>query len=57
MIGRRVNAQSRIDSTGGKVFIEGEIWNATSEVAVEAGQTVEVTDLTGVTLKVKPGLK
>jgi membrane-bound serine protease (ClpP class) len=54
MIGKIVNAQSRIDSSGGRVFIEGETWNATSEAAVESGQPVEITALEGLTLKVKP---
>jgi len=54
MIGKIVNAQSRIDSAGGRVFIEGEIWNAVSAVAVEAGQPVEVTGVSGLTLQVKP---
>lgn len=54
MIGRTVSAQSRIDATGGKVFIEGELWNAVSDTPVEAGKNVEVTGLEGLTLKVKP---
>jgi len=54
MIGKTVNAQSRIDSNGGRVFIEGELWNAVSETPVESGQPVEVTGLEGLTLKVKP---
>jgi len=54
MIGKTVPAQSRIDSAGGRVFIEGEIWNASSELPVEAGQSVEVTGVDGLTLKVKP---
>lgn len=54
MIGQRVSAQSRIDAAGGKVFIEGEIWNAVAETPVESGQTVEVTGIQGLTLKVKP---
>ena len=54
MIGRTVNALSRIDSSGGRVFIEGENWNAVSTMPVEAGQPVEVTDIHGLTLKVKP---
>ena len=53
MIGKVVNAQSRIDSAGGKVFIEGEIWNAVSTTPVEAGQPVEITGIEGLTLKVK----
>ena len=54
MIGKTVNALSRIDSAGGKVFIEGENWNAVSETPVEAGQPVEVIGIEGLTLKVKP---
>ena len=54
MLGRTVNALSRIDSQGGRVFIEGETWNAASETPVEAGQPVEVTGIEGLTLKVKP---
>ena len=54
MIGKIVNAQSRIDSAGGKVFIEGEIWNAVSATPVEAGQPVEITGVSGLTLQVKP---
>lgn len=54
MIGKTVNALSRIDSSGGRVFIEGETWNAISPVPVETGQAVEVTAVDGLTLKVKP---
>jgi membrane-bound serine protease (ClpP class) len=54
MIGKTVAARSRIDAAGGKVFIEGELWNAVSEIPIEAGQNVEVTGLEGLTLKVKP---
>lgn len=54
MLGKMVAAQSRIDAAGGRVFIEGETWNAVSEMPVEAGQTVEVIGRDGLTLKVKP---
>jgi membrane-bound serine protease (ClpP class) len=54
MIGKTINAESRIDSAGGRVFIEGETWNAISDLPVETGQTVEVTGIDGLTLKVKP---
>ena len=54
MLGKTVNALSRIDAAGGRVFIEGEHWNAVSETPVEAGQPVEVTGIEGLTLKVKP---
>ena len=54
MLGKTVGALSRIDTGGGKVFIEGEYWNAVSETPVESGQTVEVIGVEGLTLKVKP---
>jgi membrane-bound serine protease (ClpP class) len=54
MLGRTVHAFSRIDAQGGRVFIEGENWNAVSETPVEAGQPVEITGIEGLTLKVKP---
>jgi membrane-bound serine protease (ClpP class) len=54
MVGKAVPAVTRIDSSSGKVFIEGEYWNATSPVPVEAGQLVEVLALEGLTLKVRP---
>jgi membrane-bound serine protease (ClpP class) len=57
MIGQTVNALSRIDAQSGRVFIEGELWNAVSEVAVEPGQSVEVVGREGLTLKVKPTTK
>ena len=54
MIGKTVNALSRIDSTGGKVFIEGEHWNAVSDVVIKKDEPVEITGIEGLTLKVKP---
>ena len=54
MPGKTANAISRIAADGGKVFIEGEYWNAVSETPVEPGQTVEVIGIEGLTLKVKP---
>ena len=53
MLGKTVNALSRIDSGGGKVFIEGETWNAVSATPVEAGQRVEIVGIAGLTLTVK----
>ena len=54
MLGRVVPALARIDAGGGKVFVEGEYWNAVSETAVEKGQPVEIVGIEGLTLKVKP---
>jgi len=54
MLGKTVSALSRIDAQGGRVFIEGENWKAVSDTPVEAGQSVEVIGIEGLTLKVKP---
>ena len=54
MLGRTVMALARIDSAGGKVFVEGEYWNAVSESPIEPGQPVEIVGVDRLTLKVRP---
>jgi len=56
LLGRSAPALDRIDATSGKIFIEGEYWNAVSDAPIEAGHPVEVVAITGLTLKVKPKL-
>lgn len=53
MLGKVMPAAERIDSTGGKVFVEGEWWNAVSETPIESGEPVEIVGIDGLTLKVK----
>jgi membrane-bound serine protease (ClpP class) len=54
MLGKTVPALARIDNHSGKVFIEGEYWNAISETPIEPGQIAEIVGIQGLTLKVKP---
>jgi membrane-bound serine protease (ClpP class) len=54
MLGKTAPALARIDSGSGKVFVEGEYWNAISDVPIEPGQAVVITAVDGLTLKVKP---
>ncbi len=54
LIGRTVVAQTAIDARGGKVFVEGELWNAVSETPVPKDAPVEIVGREGLTLKVKP---
>ena len=54
MLGKVTPALTPIDATGGKVFIEGERWNAVSAVAVAQDAPVEIVGIEGLTLKVKP---
>ncbi len=54
MIGQTVGAVTRIDGTSGKVFIEGEYWNAVSDLPIDADRPVKVVSVKGLTLKVEP---
>ncbi|MCX7886086.1 MAG: nodulation protein NfeD [Verrucomicrobiae bacterium] len=54
MVGLSGTAVGRVDAKGGRVFVEGEYWNATSDTPVESGQAVEVVAVEGLQLKVKP---
>lgn len=54
MLGKTTPALSGIDASGGRVFVEGEYWNAVSDTPVQSGQPVEIVSLNGLTLKVKP---
>ncbi len=56
MIGRKVEAITAIDRDQGRVFIEGEYWNAVSDTPVAKGQWVEVTRVQGLTLSVTPAM-
>jgi len=54
MMGKTVAALEPIDASSGKVFVEGEYWNAVSQARIEAGQPAEIVGIEGLTLKVKP---
>jgi membrane-bound serine protease (ClpP class) len=54
MIGKTVTALTPIDTRGGRIFIEGEYWNAVSDPPVEQGQPVVVIAMKGLTLNVRP---
>ena len=54
MIGQTAPALTAITAESGKVFVEGEYWNAVSETPIAAGQSIEIVGREGLTLKVKP---
>lgn len=54
MKGKTAVAVNRIDAHSGKVFVEGEYWNAISDEVIEPGAEVEILEAQGLTLKVKP---
>jgi len=53
LIGKTVPALTPIDARGGRVFVEGEYWNAVSNAPIEKGQLVEISAVEGLTLRVK----
>ncbi|KAB2639501.1 MAG: nodulation protein NfeD [Verrucomicrobia bacterium] len=54
LLGKTILALVPIDAGGGKVFVEGETWNARSEAPIAAGAPVEIVAVKGLTLQVKP---
>jgi len=54
LLGQKVPVVTHVDTKGGRVFAEGENWNAVSDVAIEPGQMAEIIGIKGLTLKVKP---
>ncbi|OGX42735.1 MAG: hypothetical protein A3G91_02230 [Omnitrophica WOR_2 bacterium RIFCSPLOWO2_12_FULL_50_9] len=54
LIGSSGEAQTSLNpKQRGRVFIHGEIWNATSDEEIKKGEEVVVTDVTGLMLKVR----
>jgi membrane-bound serine protease (ClpP class) len=54
MVGKTVKLLTAIDPRGGKVFVEGEYWNAVSDIPIEKDGNAEVAAVEGLTLKLKP---
>ncbi len=53
LIGKTVTALTPIDSRGGRIFVEGEYWNAVSDVPIEKGEQTEIAAVQGLTVKLK----
>jgi membrane-bound serine protease (ClpP class) len=54
LIGKVIEAVEDIDAARGKVFVEGEYWNAISATPIARNERVEITGIDGLTLTVKP---
>lgn len=57
LIGKVTTAASAIDAGRGKVFVDGELWQAVSEAPVAQGEMVEIVGSKGLILTVKPTTK
>jgi len=53
LVGARAVARGAL-APAGKVFVQGELWNAVSEAEAPAGAEVEITAVDGMTLRVRP---
>jgi len=53
LIGKTVTTLTAIDSHGGRIFVEGEHWNAVSDTSIEKDEVVKIVAVQGLTLKVK----
>ncbi|MFH5830976.1 nodulation protein NfeD [Halalkalibaculum sp. DA384] len=54
MIGQHAEVVDKVNSSGGRVFISGEYWNAYSDEEIEKGALAEVEEVKGLKMKVKP---
>ncbi len=53
LVGRAVTALTPIDSRSGRIFIEGEYWNAVSDTPIEKDEQAEIAAVQGLTVKLK----
>jgi membrane-bound serine protease (ClpP class) len=53
LIGKTVTALTPIDSRSGRIFVEGEYWNATSDTPIGKDEQGEIAAVQGLTVKLK----
>jgi membrane-bound serine protease (ClpP class) len=54
MIGKKAEVVEKIDNRKGRVFVNGEYWNAVSDNTIDEGKICEIVAIEGLTMKVKP---
>jgi membrane-bound serine protease (ClpP class) len=54
LIGKTVTALTPIDSRSGRIFVEGEYWNAVSDTPIEKDEPAEIAAVQGLTVKLQP---
>lgn len=53
MVGKKAEVVDTINKTSGRIFVSGEYWNAVSDETIEKGEVCEITEIQGLTMKVK----
>jgi membrane-bound serine protease (ClpP class) len=54
LIGRTVTALTPVDSHRGRIFVEGEYWNAVSDAPIAKDEYAVIAAVQGLTIKLKP---
>src|SRR5215475_544333 len=54
LIGKTVTALTPVDSRSGRIFVEGEYWNAVSDSPIEKGEEAEIAAVQGLTITLRP---
>ncbi len=54
MIGERAEVVDPVGPDGGRVFVDGEYWNAVADEEIGEGETCEIEEIDGLTMKVRP---
>ena len=54
MIGKQAEVVENINTRQGRVFVNGEYWNAVSDQEIKEGENCEIVSIEGLTIKVKP---
>jgi len=53
LVGKTVTALTPIDSHSGRIFVEGEYWNAVSDIPIEKDAHAEIAAVQGLTVRLK----
>jgi membrane-bound serine protease (ClpP class) len=53
LVGKTVTALTPIDSRSGRIFVEGEYWNAVSDTPIEKDALAEIAAVQGLTVKLQ----
>jgi membrane-bound serine protease (ClpP class) len=53
LVGKTVTALTPIDSRGGWIFVDGEYWNAVSDVTLKKDEQAQIAAVQGLTVKLK----
>jgi membrane-bound serine protease (ClpP class) len=53
LLGKMVTTLTPIDSRAGRIFVEGEYWNAVSDTPIEKGEVAEIAAVQGLTLRLR----